>query len=58
MGRAIAGPPPRVLIRVLLGMNERAMERDVRGEASEESGDEVIEALVGIWQAAIYGRPS
>jgi AcrR family transcriptional regulator len=56
-GRAPAGTPSPVLIRLLLGMNERALEHNVRRDAGEDETRELVDALTSAWLAAIYGRP-
>jgi AcrR family transcriptional regulator len=55
-GRAPAGPDPVVLATVLLELNDRALERVVRGGTL--SIDEQVEALTTIWLRTIYGTVS
>jgi AcrR family transcriptional regulator len=52
-GRAPAGPDPVVLATVLLELNDRALERVVRGGTL--SVDEQVEAVTTIWLRTIYG---
>lgn len=54
-GRAAPGPPAPLLIRLLLGMNERALEHNVRRDESEAQTEALLEALTSTWLAAIYG---
>lgn len=56
-GRAPAdGPPAETLIRLLLGMNERALEHHARRDEDERQAAELQAALTATWLAAIYGR--
>ena len=43
----------RVLAHVLIAMNERALERHVRSGADRAAADELHQALVHVWQAAL-----
>ena len=52
-GRAPAGPDPVALATVLLELNDRALERVVRG--SSLSRDDQITAVTAIWLRTIYG---
>lgn len=54
-GRAPALTPAPLLVPLLLGMNERALERNVRGGADDRETEALVEALTDIWMAAIYG---
>lgn len=54
-GRAPAGgPPAETLIRLLLGMNERALEHHARRDEDERQAGELLDALTETWLAAIY----
>lgn len=48
------GTEPEALVRLLLGMNERALERHVRRDEGEEQASELADALARTWFAAIY----
>ena len=52
-GRAPAGPDPVSLATVLLELNDRALERVVRGGTI--SVDDQVEAVTTIWLRTIYG---
>lgn len=52
---ATDGPPPATLIRLLLGMNERALEHHVRRGEDEAQAAELATALTQTWLRAIYG---
>lgn len=56
-GRAPAGPPePLTLARVLLAMNERAYYTHTRRRAPLQEVERMVEALAGVWLAAIWGE--
>lgn len=55
-GRALPGEPAApLLIRLLLGMNERALEHHVRRDEDEAQAAELATALTRLWLRAIYG---
>jgi AcrR family transcriptional regulator len=54
-GRAPAGTEAALIVRLLLGMNERALERNVRADADEHETEVLVEALTMTWLATIYG---
>jgi AcrR family transcriptional regulator len=54
-GHAPPGPAAPLLVRLLLGMNERAFERSARADAGAEETAELVAALASTWAAAIYG---
>jgi AcrR family transcriptional regulator len=47
----------RVLAHVLIAMNERALERHVRSGADRAGMDDLHQALVHVWQAALRRTP-
>lgn len=49
------GPPAETLVRLLLGMNERALERHVRRDEDEDHAKDLAVALTQTWVRAIYG---
>ncbi|MCK9247499.1 MAG: TetR/AcrR family transcriptional regulator [Solirubrobacteraceae bacterium] len=49
------GPPADMLVRLLLGMNERALERHVRRDEDEAQAAALAEAITQTWLLAIYG---
>ena len=53
-GRAPDGIDARDLAGVLIGMNQRAFERDLRYQASPKQIDRTISALVETWASAVY----
>jgi hypothetical protein len=58
VGRAPAdGIPPEDLIRLLLGLNERALEHHVRRDEDEQRAAELSDHLTRVWLTAIYGIP-
>lgn len=54
---APSGPAPEALARVLVGMNVRALERDMRQIASEESAgdDGLAYVLAYVWDQILFG---
>ncbi len=55
-GNAPAGADPVLLARLLLSMNERALERHARGEDDPSFSDEQLaDALTTTWLSAIFG---
>lgn len=55
-GNAPDGPDPVLLARLLLSMNERALERHARGEDAVGFTDEQLaDALTTTWLSAIFG---
>lgn len=55
-GNAPAGPDPLLLARLLLSMNERALERHARGEDDPSFTDaQLADALTTTWLNAIFG---
>lgn len=58
-GNAPSGPDPVLLARLLLSMNERALERHARGEDDPSFTDEQLaDALTTTWLSAIFGGPT
>lgn len=56
-GRALPGEPSvTLLIRILLGMNERALEHHIRRDEDEAQAAELGTALTRTWLRAIYGE--
>jgi AcrR family transcriptional regulator len=53
-GRAPDGVDARSLARVLIGMNQRAFERDLRDGASERQVRRTVAALVDVWACTVY----
>lgn len=55
--RAPSGPAPEALARVLVGMNVRALERDMRQIASGESAgdDGLAYVLAYVWDQILFG---
>lgn len=52
-GRAPDGPDPTSLASLLLELNDRVLEREVRGSAVPR--EEHLDAVVAIWTRTIYG---
>jgi AcrR family transcriptional regulator len=50
---AIDVPKSRALAHALIAMNERALERHLRSGADRDSADELLGALVHIWQTSL-----
>jgi AcrR family transcriptional regulator len=55
-GQALDGPDPEALARVLVGMNVKALERDMRNIASGESAEEGLPRILAVvWDRLLYG---
>jgi AcrR family transcriptional regulator len=54
-GRAADGPDPLRIAHVLLGANERTLERMVRTGDDDARDDEVVATLTWLWTTTIYG---
>lgn len=55
-GHAPPGPDATMLVQLLIGMNERALERLTRDEATESERAEALDAMRAVWSNAIFGR--
>lgn len=53
-GAATPGPDVRELVRALIAMNERLMERYVRGPADDTDATMLCDTLAHVWLASIY----
>lgn len=54
-GLAPPGPEPATMLRLLLVMNERGLERMLRNGVDAVEADRELNALASIWSRAIYG---
>ncbi|WP_163805342.1 TetR/AcrR family transcriptional regulator [Mycolicibacterium anyangense] len=54
-GLAPEGPEPATLLRLLVSMNERTLERMLRADLTRAEAESELDALTSIWARAIYG---